>query len=201
MLKRSPNVNLEVEELLKRSPNVDLEAEELPIESRGNKYKIIIIDFEGSPVFMCGLMVYNNVLTFYICDYSYRDELYIVIFEALKRAQELTFFAFSDHERLEILNMYQYLRVQGYNLKSYTFIQTLPIINLQRTKFESLTEALYSFNLDLPVLTGDVLFRNSKLVDKLFHAKKFQEIISHNRNCLINENIIFQRRWYKNYKI
>ena len=39
-------------------------------------------------------------------------------------------------------------------------------------------------------MTGDALFRNNKLVDKLFAAHKFNEIILHNQNCLINEYII-----------
>ncbi len=189
-------------ERLERSPKVKFVKKTLLKKLKGCLYKIAIIDFEGSPVFLCGMMIGDILLTFYIENYLHRDELYLVIFEALKRAKILSFFAFSDYERIELLNMYRFLRVQGYGVSAYAFIKKFPIINLQNTAFESLAEAIYSINLNSKTITtGDSLFRNSKIVGKLFAAHKFPEIISHNRNCLINENILFRKRWYKNYKI
>jgi len=36
-------------------------------------------------------------------------------------------------------------------------------------------------------ITGDALFRNNRLVDQLFYAHKYEEIVVHNQNCLVNE--------------
>ncbi|MBA7679011.1 hypothetical protein ES703_87292 [subsurface metagenome] len=36
-------------------------------------------------------------------------------------------------------------------------------------------------------ITGDALFRNNRLVDQLFYAYKYEEIVVHNQNCLVNE--------------
>ena len=189
-------------EKLERNPFVKLVKKNIPVKSKESTFKIAIIDFEGSPVFLCGIMIENILLTFYIENYLHRDELYLVIFEALKRSKILYFFAFSDYERNELLSMYRFLQVQGYNVFTYAFIKEFPIINLQNTTFESLAEAIYSISLNSKTITtGDSLFRNSKIINKLFTAHKFPEIISHNRNCLINENILFRKRWYKNYKI
>jgi hypothetical protein len=102
-----------------------------------------------------------------------------------------------------LIRIYQLLKFNGYDVSKYEFITQFPIINLQRTdyKYESLTEAIYSLNLDSAETTGDALFRNNRMVDKLFRAQKFDEIIAHNRNCLLNEALLLMKRWYKNYKI
>ena len=93
--------------------------------------------------------------------------------------------------------------MQGYDVSEFSFIKKFPIINLQKTesKYESLQEAIYSINPNSATMTGDSLFRNNRLVDDLFAAQKFEEVIAHNRNCLLNESILFQKRWYKNNKI
>ena len=166
-------------------------------------FKIAIIDFEGNPIFLCGLLIRDILLTFYIEDYSYKIELYKLILTILKIAGELTFFAFSDHERIELLKIYLYLKIQSEDVSKFSFIERFPIINLQKdsSPYESLTEAIYSLHPHSLRSTGDALFRNSRMVDKLFRAQKFNEIILHNRNCLQNEAILFLKRWYKNYKI
>lgn len=166
-----------------------------------NDMKIAIIDFEGSPVFMCGIMIHNTIFTYFIENPSDNNELFLTIFRVLKKAKDFSFFAFSDYERIELLKMFRYLQVQGYKVSEFRFLKEFPIINIQKTKFESLTEAFYSINPNSAKMTGDSLFRNNKLVDQLFAAKKFEEIISHNRNCLLIESLLFQKRWYKNYKI
>lgn len=166
-------------------------------------FKIAIIDFEGNPIFLCGLLIRDILLTFYIEDYSHKNELYKLILKILKIAGELTFFAFSDHERIELIKTYQYLKIQGEDVSEFSFIEKFPIINLQKdgSPYESLTETIYSLHPHSLRSTGDALFRNSRMVDKLFRAHKFNEIILHNRNCLQNEAILFLKRWYKNYKI
>ncbi len=172
------------------------------IKSEYDNYQIALIDFEGSPVFMCGLLIHGKILTFYIENYKFRDDLYITILELISKIQNYFFFAFSDHERFELLNIYMYLGVQGQNTSLYSFIETLPIINLQRIKYESLAEAIFSLYINTTTLTtGDPLLRNSKLVDSLYVTQQYHEIILHNRNCLMNEYILFQKRWLKNYKI
>ena len=85
-------------------------------------------------------------------------------------------------------------------MMEYKEVDMIPIINLQLGKFESLLEALYFINPEMKI-TGDTLFRNNRLVDQLFYAKKYEEIVVHNQNCLINESIIFKRRWLKLYTV
>ncbi len=181
------------------SSSVKFVSEDL-IKSEQDEYHIALIDFEGSPIFMCGILIHDKILTFYIENYRFRNDLYITIFEILKKIQNYTVYTFSDHERFELLNMYRYLRVQGYDTSQYSFIETFPIINLQKTQYESLAEAIFSLRMNTTTsMTGDPLLRNSKLVNTLFTTHQFQEIILHNRNCLINEYTLFQKRWIKNY--
>lgn len=165
------------------------------------KYQVGFIDFEGSPVFLCGLMIKDTLITYYIENNTHRDDLFLVILEALNRANELIFFGFSEYEKIELLKIFQCLQSQGYSISSYNFIKTLPIINLQKDKFESFAEAIYSLNLRPMNITGDSLFRNIKLINELFIAQKFDEIIAHNHNCLINASVIFLNRWLKYYNI
>jgi hypothetical protein len=162
-----------------------------------------VLDFEGLPVFMCGIMIHTTILTYYVEDANNYIHLYRLILELLQILQNIWVFAFSDHERIELLRMYQLLKSNDYDVSKYEFITKFPIINLQRNnyKHESLTEAIYSLNLNSAETTGDALFRNNRMVDKLFRAQKFDEIIAHNRNCLLNEALLLMKRWYKNYKI
>ncbi len=164
-----------------------------------DNFKIALIDFEGSPVFMCGILIHGKIITFYIENYKFRSTLYITILELIKKIQNYALFAFSDHERFELLFIYRYLGVQAHDISQYSFIETFPIINLQKIQYESLTEAIFSLHMNTTTsTTGDPLLRNSKLVDSLFATHQYQEIILHNRNCLINEYTLFQKRWLKN---
>jgi len=166
-------------------------------------YKIGIIDFEGSPVFLCGILIHSSILVYYIEKLVDKIDLYLTIFKILKVTYDLIFFSFSDHERIELLNLYRYLRVQEIDVSEFEFIITFPIVNLQKnnSKFESLQEAIYSLNSKAAAFTGDALFRNNKLVNTLFTYRKFEEVISHNINCLLNGALLFLKRWYKNYKL
>ena len=164
-----------------------------------DNFKIALIDFEGSPIFLCGLLIHGKIITYYIEKYKFRNELYLTILELLKKIQSYALFAFSDHERFELLNLYRYLGVQAQDISQYSFIETFPIINLQKIQYESLAEAIFSLHINTTTsTTGDPLLRNSKLVDSLFATHQYQEIILHNRNCLINEYTLFQKRWLKN---
>ena len=142
-------------------------------------------------------------MTYYIESYQYKTQFITLIFSLLCLIKDLSLFCFSDHERLELLKMYSYLKTQDCDISDFEFIESLPIINLQDpySRFESLQEAIYSINPMSVRMTGDALFRNNKIIDRLFTAKKFNEIIKHNRNCLLNESILFQKRWYRNYKL
>ena len=162
-------------------------------------YKVVLIDFEGSPLILIGLMIYDTILTYYIEDYQYLNEFYIVILEIFFIARDLTFFCFSSYEQQELLRIYTTLSEQGYDLTKYEFINTFPIINLQKDRYESVTEAVFSTNPQIQ-FTGDPLFRNIKIIDKLFMTKRLNEIISHNHTCLLNESIILQR-WVKYYNL
>ena len=162
-------------------------------------YRLVLIDLEGSPVILIGLMIHDSILTYYIEDYQYLNEFYIVILEIMFIARDVTFFCFSSYEQQELLRIYTFLSEQGFNLSKYEFIKNLSLINLQKDKFDSITEAVFSTNPNVS-FTGDPLFRNIKIIDKLFMTKHLDEIITHNRTCLLNESIILQR-WVKHYNI
>ncbi len=165
--------------------------------------KAAIIDFEGQPVFLVGIMIVDKILTFYIKNYTHIERLYFLILKVMRVLREIQLFAFSTFEKRELLKIYHYLETQGYDLSDYSFIEGLSIVNLQENKYEALNEAIYTiYPADSPVIsTGDMLFRNLKLIPKLFSAQKFEEIISHNQNCLMNGSLIFLKRWLKHYKI
>lgn len=163
-------------------------------------YHATILDFEGNPVFMVGLMIYNTLFSFYIEDYDYRIELYLLLMKILSVFENLVYFSFSDHEKEEIKKISQYLECQCIDLSAYIKVDQIPIINLQLGKFESLLEALYSIHPEMKI-SGDALFRNIRLVDQLFYTHKYEEIVVHNQNCLINESIILLKRWLKLYTV
>ena len=163
-------------------------------------HQAAILDFEGNPVFMVGLMVFDALFSFYIEDYEHKTELYLLLMKILSSFDGLVFFSFSYHEKEEIQKVYQYLEYQGVDLSAYRELDQIPIINLQLSKFESLLEALYSIHPKMKI-SGDSLFRNNRLVNQLFYARKYEEIVVHNQNCLVNESIIFKKRWLKLFTI
>ena len=144
-------------------------------------------------------MIYDTILTYYIEDYQYLNEFYLVILELFSIARDITFFCFSSYEQQEILRMLTTLSEQGYDLSKYEFIKSIPIINLQKDKFESITKAVFSTNSKIK-FTGDPLFRNIRVIDKLFMNKQLDEIITHNHTCLLNESIILER-WVKHFHL
>jgi hypothetical protein len=191
------------ESFLKKLTNLKIPAQ-IILESKPNPIPITqqaaILDFEGNPVFLIGFLFHDTLFSYYIKDYNDRNELYHLLFEILNIGEDYTFFAFSSHEENEIQKIYRFLELQEFDLSKYGDITQIPIINLQLGKFESLAEALLSIFPNMKI-TGDILFRNNKLVDRLFYAKKYEEIVVHNQNCLINEACIFTSRWLKLYTI
>lgn len=165
--------------------------------------KGVVIDFEGHPIFLVGIMITDKILTFYIKNYNYLERFYFLILKVMKILNEFYLFSFSDYEKEALLKIYTYLETQGYDLSEFDFIKNLTIINLQEYKYEALTEAIYSIIPadDSIMSTGDTLFRNVKLIPKLFSAEKMKILIEHNRNCLTNETIILLKRWLKYYQM
>jgi hypothetical protein len=159
-----------------------------------------IIDFEGSPVFMAGFLVYDTLLSYYIENYEYRTDFYLYIVKLLKTLSELVLFSFSTYEQEIIEKILGYLEAQGIDTAPYEQVRSIKIVNLQKGKYESMAQAMYSVNSSLRI-TGDILFRNNSLVNQLFYAHKYREIVDHNHNCLLNEGYIFQKRWVKEYTL
>ena len=162
-------------------------------------YKVAIIDFEGSPVILLGLMIHDTLFTYYRESHDNLDMFHLFILEILYQIRELTFFSFSEYEELGLLEMSIALVEKGFDLNKYRYLETLSVINLQKEKFESIAEAMFSSDSQFE-FTGDPLFRNIKLIGKLFITKKFDDIISHNHTCLLNESIIL-KRWVKTYNL
>ncbi|MFX1525480.1 MAG: hypothetical protein ACFFCC_18380 [Promethearchaeota archaeon] len=144
-----------------------------------------------------GLMIHNTILSYYIEDYQYNNELHLVILKAFSVICGMAIFCFSVYERQELLRIFTSLTEQGYDLSQYEFITSVPIINLQKNNFESVAEAVFSTNPEVRIV-GDPFFRNIKIIDKLFTTGRIKEIGIHNCTCLLNESIILQR-WMKNY--
>lgn len=159
-------------------------------------YQVAIIDFEGSPVIFLGILIHDTLFTFYVENHEDLDIFHLFIVEVLHEIHQLTFFSFSNYEQKEILSISSTFIEKGYDLKKFEYLENLTVVNLQKEKFESLTEALLSSGNF--TFTGDPLFRNIKLVNKLFITKKFDDIVSHNHMCLLNESVILER-WVKMY--
>jgi hypothetical protein len=162
-------------------------------------HKVALIDFEGSPAILMGILIHDTILTYYIEDYRHLNEFHLTLLKIFSVIRDLTIFEFSSYEHQELIRIHTSLSEQGYNLSDYEFIKTLPIINLQKDKFESVAEAVFSTNPKIR-FTGDPLFRNIKVIDKLFLTGRIDEIITHNRTCLLNERIILER-WVRHYNI
>jgi hypothetical protein len=163
--------------------------------------RIAFIDFEGNPVFLCGILMYDTILTFYIKEKHRQNDFFLAILKVLVKTKDMAFFCFSEYERVVISNIFRTLQANGYNLSSYNCIESIPLINLQIYKFESLTEAIYSINFDSSVFTGDSLFRDKKIIDKLLLTRKFKDIVVHNQNCLQNACTIFLKRWLRDFTL
>jgi len=96
------------------------------------------------------------------------------------------------YEKDSLLLMFEDLKIKGYNLSNYKFIQDLIIINLQEFSFESLTGALCKMGY---TKTNDPIFRHKEYIQELWKQGRFEEIINHNLNCLLNEALILQKRF------
>jgi len=194
-LVEEPTVYLVKEKIKQKTSKLEI--------SLPNNLKGAIIDFEGHPVFLVGIMITDKILTFYIKNYTHIERFYFLLLKIMSVLKGLFLFSFSDFEKEGLLKIYLYLETQGYDLSEYEFIKGLSIVNLQENKYEALTEAVYSINpADSPIIsTGDILFRNLKLIPKLFSAEKLKILIEHNRNCLTNETLILLKRWLKYYQI
>lgn len=168
-----------------------------------NKFKIAILDFEGKHPFLMGLMIRDILLLHYIENDDHEEDFYLFVLDVMKRLQDLVIFAFSTHEQEQLAWMHQLLDLRRYDVTEYDFIKDKCIVNLQKNIFESLAQAIYSMNPKGKAqrTTGDSLFRNISLINKLLKAGKFEEIIAHNQNCLLNESIIFLNRWLKMHGI
>ncbi|MFX1504670.1 MAG: hypothetical protein ACFFDC_01025 [Promethearchaeota archaeon] len=158
-------------------------------------FKAVLLDFEGSPAVLMGLMVHDTIISYYVEDYQFLNEFYMAILEAITIVCHLPIFCFSVYEQQEIIRIYTTLQEQGFDVSPYEFITSVPLINLQKTKSESVAEAVFSTKSSVK-FTGDPLFRNIKVIDKLFMTGRIDEILIHNRTCLLNESIILQR-WVK----
>jgi len=151
-------------------------------------------------------MFRNQCFHYYCLDLENREVFYRwieAIFEILKVFNDngLIAFAFHENERLLLHKFYNILEIKRGNLSNYSFIPNLLVVNLQESKYESLTEALYSLGY---LSSGDSLFRNNKLIPELAgRLAEFPDLINlilaHNRNCLCNENIILLKRFLPKY--
>ncbi|KKL87101.1 hypothetical protein LCGC14_1938090 [marine sediment metagenome] len=108
-------------------------------------------------------MIRNQCFQYYCLDLENREVFYRwieAIFEILKVFNDngLIAFAFHENERLLLQKFYNILEIKVGDLSNYSFIPNLLVVNLQESKYESLTEALYSLGY---LNSGDSLFRNN----------------------------------------
>ena len=96
-----PAVYLVKEKIKQKTSKLELS---LPENLKG-----AIIDFEGHPIFLVGIMITDKILTFYIKNYAHIERFYFLILKVMKVLKELFLFSFSDYEKEELLKIYTYL--------------------------------------------------------------------------------------------
>ncbi|MFX1532487.1 MAG: hypothetical protein ACFFBC_15325 [Promethearchaeota archaeon] len=77
-------------------------------------YYVAILDFEGNPVFMVEIIVYNTLFSFYIEDYEYKVDLYLFLMRIFSTFKNIVYFTFNNHEKEEIKKISQYLECPRY---------------------------------------------------------------------------------------
>ena len=149
-----------------------------------------IVDFEED--FMMGIMIRDTLFTFYIEERRWHYFFCKCVLKTLRVLQDAYLFSFSDYDKNIVLLMYEDLEIKGYNMEKYEFVKHLRFCNLQETPFESLSQALCKLNIEK---THDPLFRNLRLISELYKMERFDEIVAHNRNCLLNEALLLKKRY------
>ena len=154
-------------------------------------YKYCVIDLEGSPPKLFGLIISNKMYQLMVTSEKHVDQLYLVIWRILHVLLDYYLFTFSNHESRFLK------RILPYKLKlskDENFLQELKIINVQKRDFEGLVPALYSVG---KKSYPDPLLRDSKNIELHFKNMNYFLILEHNKSCLLSTLKIVQKRYLK----
>jgi len=154
-------------------------------------YKYAIIDLEGDPPKLFGLVISNLVYQLIITDEKHLRQLYEVIWKILHQLLDYYLFTFSNHETRFFKKILPFKLNVG---KDENFFQVLKIVNVQKRDSEGLVPALYSLD---EVSYHDPLLRNSKKVELHFRQGNYYLILEHNKSCLLSTLKIVQKRYLK----
>jgi len=180
-----------IESIISNLSGTHMKAVKSKIEGIFPYYKYAIIDLEGDPPKLFGLIISNNVYQLIITDEKYIDQFYTAIWKILHVLLTYYLFTFSNHETRFFKKILPYkLRLAD----DENFLKPLKIINVQKRDFEGLVPALYSLD---ETSYPDPLLRNSKKVELHFKQKNYYLILEHNKSCLLSTLKIVQKRYLK----
>lgn len=165
--------------------------------------RAVILDFEGKPPFLLGLMIADRIFVFYINSRDNENKFYLCVLKILKLLKKVVFFSFSNYEENSIANIFNKLKGENFNLSKYKDVKSTRIYNVQERPFESLVAALIKIGFKS---SNDPLARNLGLIEYLYGLYEKQGfiddiyinlIIEHNKFCLLNTVLILVRRFLK----
>ncbi len=162
--------------------------------------KFYIIDIEGDPFFLLGLLLDDTIIQLYLEDFNSYENFLICCLKIINLLykNKMTPFSFGFFKESRLKDAFTALTFNKTLKDIESFLIDYEIINLQENNHESLTEAL----LKIDYLTTDILFLgNFNNIHQLFKQKQFDLILKHNQNCLLNESIILQRRFLKKNRL
>jgi len=154
-------------------------------------YKYVIIDLEGDPPKLFGLIISNILYQLIVTNEKYSDQLYTAMWKILHVLLEYYVFTFSNHETRFLK------KILPFKLKlceEKNLLKALKIINVQERDFEGLVPALYSMG---EHVYNDPLLRDSKKVEFHFKQGNYYLILEHNKSCLLSTLKIVQKRYLK----
>jgi hypothetical protein len=158
-------------------------------------YRYAIVDLEGDPPKLFGLVVSNQVFQVFVTKTKYLIDFYGTVWKILNKLIDFYLFTFSNHESRFFMRILPY-KLKGVNDKP--FFQMLKIINVQKSDFEGIVPALYSLN---EGSYHDPLLRDSKNIELHFKNGDYYLIMEHNKSCLLSTLKIVQKRYLKLYLI
>lgn len=159
----------------------------------------VILDLEGEkPVKMIGILIRDKIYSFWIKENNISG-FYSSILHLLKLLHEegILFFGFTywDYDRL--LEMREKMSKKfSQEPATFAYLDDLKYFNLQEREMQSITETLYSLNLNIP---KDPLFRTGRQANDLFEDGFIKIVQQHNISCLKSESLLFSHLFLKKH--
>lgn len=163
----------------------------IKVSERAFLMNFVIIDMECDPPKFFGILLFNQIFQIYVKTSENLSQLYTLILKILELLRNYYMFSFSNYEWRFINQILPYKVNSDSDAK---FIETLKIVNIQKTRSEGLVSALYSLD---ECSYHDPLLRDSKKVELHFKRGNYYHILEHNKSCLLSTLKIVQKRYLK----